>query len=68
MAHQSTSMPRTGWLVENLVRPQQNMSDSAFLEDGPAQFITPAFWIGGLASLAVWTGIWTSIAWLLDRI
>ena len=68
MAHHSTSMPRAGWRVESLVRTRQAASDSAFAEEGPSMLATPAFWLGGLASLAVWTGIWTSIAWLLDHI
>jgi hypothetical protein len=68
MANYSTPMPRAGWRVQSLVQGGQTVPDSSFDDEGPAVLMSPVFWLGGLASLAVWTGIWTSIAWLLDRI
>jgi hypothetical protein len=69
MAHHSTPMPRAGWSVESLIPSRQTAPDSSFVEeDGPGVLLNAGFWLGGLASLAVWTGIWTSIAWILDRI
>ena len=68
MANHSTSMPRAGWRVPSLIQGGHTVPDSSFDEEGPNILLTPVFWIGGLASLAVWTGIWTSIAWMLDRI
>ena len=68
MANYSTPLPRAGWRVESLLQNRQMVTDSSFADEGPEVFATPAFWLGGLASIAVWTTIWTSIAWLLDRI
>jgi hypothetical protein len=61
-------MPRAGWRVESLVPNRQTVPDSSFAEESPSVLLTAGFWLGGLASLAVWTSIWTGIAWILDRI
>lgn len=34
---------------------------------GPGLLLNWTFWAGGLASLALWTGIWHAIAWLLEN-
>lgn len=36
-------------------------------EEGPGLLSWP-FWLGGAASIAVWTGLWWLIAAALDRI
>lgn len=66
MANHSTPMPQAGWRVPSLAQNGQ-MPDS-FGDEGPGVLLSAGFWLGGLASLAVWTTIWTSIAWMLDRI
>jgi hypothetical protein len=37
-------------------------------DEGPGMFLSAGFWAGGLLSLAAWSAIWVSVAWLLDRI
>jgi hypothetical protein len=35
---------------------------------GPGMLLSPAFWLGGLLSLAAWTALWVLIAEALERI
>ena len=68
MANPSTPMPPAGWRVPSFIQGGHKVPDSSFDDEGPGVLMTPVFWLGGLASLAVWTSIWTGIAWMLDRI
>ena len=68
MVHHSTSLPQAGWRNDRMAVSGQMAPDSSFDEEGPGILLTAGFWLGGVASLAVWTSIWTGLAWLLDRI
>ena len=61
MANHSTPMPRAGWSVESLLRTPKAARESSFTDDGPGMLVSPAFWLGGLFSV----GVWTALAWAL---
>jgi hypothetical protein len=64
MAHHSTSIARGGWRVERLVRTRQaKRASSVVTDEGPGMLVSPAFWLGGLFSI----GVWTALAWALTR-
>ena len=63
MAHHSTPMPRAGWRVASLSQPQEAAADSSFAEGGWGLMTDSAYWIGGLFTVALWTGL----AWVLTR-
>jgi hypothetical protein len=66
MANYSTPVSRAGWRGQGFAHT--GAAESSFGDEAPSVLLTPSFWIGGLLSLAVWTSIWTGIAWALDRI
>ncbi|MDF2462999.1 MAG: hypothetical protein K0Q43_1234 [Ramlibacter sp.] len=51
MAHQSI------WRLPQLERSR----DAAAADEGPGLMVSPAFWLGGLFSV----GLWTALAWAL---
>jgi hypothetical protein len=63
MVHHSTRMPRAGWRVERLVRTRRAVRESSFVGEGPGMLVSPAFWLGGLFSV----GVWSALAWALTR-